>query len=676
MRQSASEEYLTLSSMLGSLQRRIGRRIALIVGLAMGVFGVGGLLLVLSETSRTQVGTEKQLAMTLARTIGASFQTFDPRLGQHPVGDIAAELSEREEIHALEVFDDRGRIRWSADPRRRGAMVDGAIMRFIRTSTSGQRPVVEMSPDESVPSAVVALRKKSGCLPCHAKSPDPLGGIYVSASHPKLLGAAVGFQRQAAALVVLFVMLVTALLLFLIHRLVVARLSKLVRVMSRAEEGDFMVRAEVTSNDEIGLLASTFNKMLAKITDLRVEHIDKEREMSEVLDELSLKQELAKKSELLEAANDRINARLNQLSFLYNLGRDLASELELGSLLERFSALVNDSLGVPEFVVLLLDRAKSQLSVVKARSSVGFKEGEISDRPFAMHLGILADVTRARAPEYIPNLAQDGREVPFRAKRRLSGSLLLVPVVYQDNLIGLLSFSSPVIDAFREEDRELFVAVGNHAALALSNAQLFQKTLALSNTDGLTGILNRRAMEARLVLEWSRALRDSSNLSVVMIDIDHFKVYNDQHGHQLGDETLRRVARILERNIRKVDAVARYGGEEFVVILPRAGRAEALEVAAKLRRSVEQADFVQGYMQPLGRVTISCGVATSPEDADSIDLLINAADEALFRAKQAGRNQVVASSTHPSASSEEGEGAKGETLTGDASPMTSEPAAC
>jgi diguanylate cyclase (GGDEF)-like protein len=220
--------------------------------------------------------------------------------------------------------------------------------------------------------------------------------------------------------------------------------------------------------------------------------------------------------------------------------------------------------------------------------------------------------------------------------------VLIVPVIYQENLIGLLIFSSPVIDAFREEERELFGAIANHAALALANAQLFQKTLQLSNTDGLTGILNRRAMEARLDLEWSRALRDQSSLSLVMIDIDHFKFYNDQHGHQLGDETLRRVARILERNIRKVDAVARYGGEEFVVILPRATKAEAVEVANKLRRSVEQSDFLQGYMQPLGRVTISCGVAAAPDDADNIAALITCADDALFRAKQGGRNQVIA----------------------------------
>lgn len=633
----------TKRPMLEFVDRRIGRRITLVVGLAMVSFAIIGLLVILEETSRTQARTEKRLAYTLAQAVAVSFQTFDPRLGQHPIDDIAAELSQQESIETLLVFDDAGRTRWSTDPRRRGSPVDVAVLRTVMTATDAAGADVHDAARGRAGAswAALPLRRRSSCLPCHNKSPDPIGGVYVATSHDRLLGSAEAFPRQAAFLVMTSVLLMTGFLLYLIDRFVISRIGKLVEVMSKAEEGDFMVRAEVASNDEIGLLASTFNKLLAKITDLRVEHIDKEREMHQVLDELSLKQELANKGELLEAANARLSARLSQLSFLYELGRDLASELELDLLLERFAELVCESLHVPEFVVLLRDRGALKLAVAKAR---GAREGDLVDRALSVEGGLTGEAARTRQAIYVPNLGADGREVPYRKKRSASGSgsLLVVPVIYQEELIGLLAFSSPVVDAFREEERELFEAVGNQAALALANAQLFQETLALSNTDGLTGILNRRAMEARLDLEWSRALRDHASLSVVMIDIDHFKVYNDQHGHQLGDETLRRVAHILERNIRKVDAVARYGGEEFVVILPRATREEAMEVAQKLRRSIEQADFIRGYMQPLGRVTISCGLATAPDDATQIDALIHLADEALFRAKQGGRNQVVA----------------------------------
>jgi diguanylate cyclase (GGDEF)-like protein len=625
--------------MIEFVQRRIGRRITVIVGTAMGALAIFGLLLLLAETSVTQNRTEKRLAYTLAQTIAASFQSFDPRLGQHPIGDITAELSQQEYIQTLQVFDEHGRIRWAADPRRKGSMVDAAILQNVLTSTAGQADAQDV-PKEGESWIAMPLRKRGSCLPCHSKSADPIGGVVVQTSHHNLLGSAASFPRQAALLVIVSVVLITFFFLYLIDKIVVARIAKLVQVMGKAEEGDFMVRAEVSSNDEIGLLASTFNKLLAKITDLRVEHIDKEREMSEVKGELSLKHELARKGELLEAANQRLSARLHQLSFLYDLGRDLASELDLDPLLDRIARLVNEALHVPEFVILLADRAAMRLHVAEHR---GLDEKNIVDKSIDLGSGLIGEAAKARAALWVPNLTQDGRALPYRSRQATPlGCVLFVPVIYQDELVGILAFSSPVIDAFREEERELFSAVGNQAALALANARLFQETLALSNTDGLTGILNRRAMESRLDLEWSRALRDDKSLSVVMIDIDHFKVYNDQNGHQLGDETLRRVARILEGNIRKVDAVARYGGEEFVVILPRATKAEAFEVAQKLRRSVEQADFVQGYMQPLGRVTISCGIASAPDDADGIEGLISLADEALFLAKQGGRNQVVA----------------------------------
>lgn len=619
------------------MSRRISRRIAAIVGLAMAGFGLGGLLLVLDQTSRTQETITKRLLGSLAQSVGTSFKSFDARSGQHPIGDISAELSSYPEIRALDVFDRHGRIRWSNDVRRRGKMVIPEILSVL-TSTRATPSPQRLVDDQEV-RVVLPLRRTSSCLPCHEKSPDPIGGLSVVASNDKLLSSVVDFTKRAAITVFLSVVFLTALLLFLLNRVVVSRITELVGVMTKAEEGDFLVRANVASHDEIGLLATTFNKMLAKITDLRVERIDQEREMDEVRDELSLKRELATKSELLEGANERLEARLKQLSFLNQLGRDLASRLDLDYLLDLFCRRVSESFNVPELAVLLFDRGMSQIRVIKAR---GFaEESEAVGQPFDLESGISGEAVKKRQPIYVANMGDDRREVAYRRGEQ-RGSLLVVPMIYQDAVIGLLNFSSPVVDAFREEERDLFVTVASQAALALANAQLFQETLELSLKDGLTGILNRRALESRLELEWSRALRDEEPLSIVMIDIDHFKIYNDQHGHQLGDETLRRVSHIIERNIRRVDAVARYGGEEFAIILPRAGKKEAIEVAKKLRRSVEQADFIRGYLQPLGRVTISCGVSTAPSDASSVEELIKRADEALFAAKEAGRNTVRA----------------------------------
>ena len=205
-----------------------------------------------------------------------------------------------------------------------------------------------------------------------------------------------------------------------------------------------------------------------------------------------------------------------------------------------------------------------------------------------------------------------------------------------------MNFSSRRIDAFTPSDRALYATITSQAALALANARLYKDTLELTETDGLTGLLNRRGLDKRLSLETGRTRRDGTPMSAIMIDIDHFKMYNDQQGHQLGDETLRRVARLLAHNVRQVDAAARYGGEEFVILLPRTTRTQAVEIARKLRRKVEAADFEKGYLQPLGRVTISCGVATMPDDADTADRLIDAADGALYAAKAPGRERTAA----------------------------------
>lgn len=466
-----------------------------------------------------------------------------------------------------------------------------------------------------------------------------MGGLHLTADQRNILGAQRRAETIASIATVLAVILLTTLILILLNRMILHPLARLTRVMAQVEEGDFFARAEVHANDEMGLLASSFNKLIAKITDLRVERIDAERELHDIKGELTLKKELAEKSQQLEATNLKLRERVDQLGFLYALGRELAGELDPDPLLERLGRLVQDALGVPEFVVLLVESSGLRATVAAA---VGFATDAPSlKRPFRLEGSVSADAIGKREPIYVPDLATDPRTISYRDQSVRRGSLLCVPVIYQDRAIGTLNYVSPATDAFSLERQQLLIAVANQAALALANAQLFRQTLELSRTDGLTGIPNRRDLEARMQLEWSNRERYEGPLSLVMIDIDHFKHYNDEHGHQLGDEVLRRTAHLLRAQIRKTDAIGRYGGEEFLVILPRTEKEQALLVADKLRRSVEQADYEHGYLQPLGRITISCGVATAPHDAPTLAELLHAADDALFAAKDSGRNRVI-----------------------------------
>ncbi|HDP98466.1 MAG TPA: diguanylate cyclase [bacterium] len=173
----------------------------------------------------------------------------------------------------------------------------------------------------------------------------------------------------------------------------------------------------------------------------------------------------------------------------------------------------------------------------------------------------------------------------------------------------------------------------------LEDAQIELKKLAV--TDGLTGAYNYRFFKEQLQKEITRAQRHKSHVSIVMIDIDYFKNYNDTHGHPAGDEVLKTISALLKKNIRNLDVAARYGGEEFVLILIESDKNAASIVARKIKDLVENFKFKAEETQPNGKITVSMGVSTYPDDAQSFGQLVELADERLYKAKNAGRNRVV-----------------------------------
>jgi diguanylate cyclase (GGDEF)-like protein len=178
----------------------------------------------------------------------------------------------------------------------------------------------------------------------------------------------------------------------------------------------------------------------------------------------------------------------------------------------------------------------------------------------------------------------------------------------------------------------LLSAVASQMGIAINNARLFENTKKSSLHDALTGLANRRFMEIEFAKRLETAKRYREALSIIMLDIDHFKNYNDTHGHQEGDGLLVKLADILLQQVRKTDYVFRYGGEEFLVILPKMGLDMAHETAERLRRAVE----AEGE-----GITISLGVVSLNEGLQEKDTLIGAADKALYRAKANGRNRVA-----------------------------------
>jgi diguanylate cyclase (GGDEF)-like protein len=170
--------------------------------------------------------------------------------------------------------------------------------------------------------------------------------------------------------------------------------------------------------------------------------------------------------------------------------------------------------------------------------------------------------------------------------------------------------------------------------------KLFEQTQASAYRDELTGLCNYRYFREYLEREVDRSTRFNAPLSLVMLDIDHFKFYNDRNGHEAGNRALTAIAALLTRSLRRIDVAARYGGEEFALILPSTSKTGAHMVAERARLLAEQESFPGETAQPGGRLTVSLGVATLPADASGVDDLVQHADAALYLAKEQGRNRV------------------------------------
>ena len=201
------------------------------------------------------------------------------------------------------------------------------------------------------------------------------------------------------------------------------------------------------------------------------------------------------------------------------------------------------------------------------------------------------------------------------------------------------------------DDLEQITTLVRHAwekaQLVLENRHLIEKLQAnnkilreLAVIDGLTHLYNHRFFQESLAKHLSLSKRNKRTLSLLFIDVDHFKHYNDTHGHPEGDNVLKALAELMSKRLRTSDLIARYGGEEFVILLPETNKAGALVVAENLRKSVESHTFKDEESQPLGKVTISIGVAVFPETATEESDLIRKADQALYKAKNEGRNHV------------------------------------
>lgn len=216
--------------------------------------------------------------------------------------------------------------------------------------------------------------------------------------------------------------------------------------------------------------------------------------------------------------------------------------------------------------------------------------------------------------------------VPLRSKEKVKGLILA------DNFIT----GKPIT----RDDMRILIMLANQAGLAIENSQLYERTVMMAHSDYLTSLWNHGYFQYLLQSEIEKSKVTKTALSLIMIDIDDFKIYNDTLGHQAGDSILKEIAILIKNQSRKMDLVCRYGGEEFCIILPRTEKNEAFLIAERLRADIEKRRFEQEEILPHKKITISLGLASFPNDAQTSASLIALADKMLYEAKHKGKNNT------------------------------------
>ncbi|MFP4039968.1 MAG: diguanylate cyclase [Desulfosudaceae bacterium] len=350
-------------------------------------------------------------------------------------------------------------------------------------------------------------------------------------------------------------------------------------------------------------------------------------------------EDLETRYEKLLKTNSILNERVLELYTLYNISRMLSTSLQVSDLFDLVVGLIGESLNVDQYCLMFLDQERQKLQI---RASHGMPESVLMHGEMDVNEGIAGRVIAGGKPLLLNDISQEEDFFYFPNSGIREGSFLGIPLVNnQGGIIGVLNVHKPVVNGFSNSDMRLFTAVAEHVAIAITNALSFQQTQELIRKDELTGLYNRRYFFERFEREIYRSRRYRRTISLLMVDIDHFKEYNDTFGHLRGDRALKSLAGIFLDNLRKIDVVARYGGEEFLVLLPETRKEDALVVGEKLRRAVEEFNFNEGVKETSpSRLTITVGVTSVPDEANEPLLALDIADKALYLGKAQGRNQV------------------------------------
>lgn len=313
----------------------------------------------------------------------------------------------------------------------------------------------------------------------------------------------------------------------------------------------------------------------------------------------------------------------------------IASSLDLNEILSKTVGTLKQTLGYTFVSIYLLEGEYLQLG-----AQVGYPE-DTAIHKIHRSQGISGRTIQLKKPQFIRDVNRE--EAFLRAYDQIK-SEICIPLLKENNVLGVLNVESASQGNLTDADLELLTLLAGPIALAIDNAKLHEEVKTAAITDTVSGLLNRYEFERLLLSEVQRAERYKSPLSLLIVDVDSFKKYNDTFGHPAGDERLKTTAALIRSHLRNNDVAARYGGDEFAIILPNTSKQGAIQFAKRLHRAAEISSAGQALKDDednsIPGYTLSIGIATFPEDGATLSSLLVAADHAEIHAKQTGKNKI------------------------------------
>ena len=332
----------------------------------------------------------------------------------------------------------------------------------------------------------------------------------------------------------------------------------------------------------------------------------------------------------------KIKTAVEDLKLIQDLGKDVSSKLEINELLPGIMDAFVKAGKVNKGSIMLYNEETELLEI---RAAVGLSDRAREHIKLKIGEGIAGHVAESGQPFLINDtqknaIYKDFFQSPTQSRPR--ETILSLPLIVKGRVLGVVTLDSKITgEQFLRNDERLLSILASQAAVSINNAYMYEMAI----TDGLTKVYIRRHFNLRLEEEVSKARGYDRPLSILFIDIDHFKGFNDTYGHQLGDQALIHLCKILKKRTRSDDIVARYRGEEFIILLPKTPKEQDMLLADRIRKYVERGSFSARGNEY--KITVSIGVASYTSNMESGMELIRIADEKLYEAKNAGRNRIA-----------------------------------